>query len=145
MLTRRARALLFLGALAALVFAASAAMTASSSPRADAICTGANSPFTIESYDLNGNVVAREGAAYPFTTCDGNAQYAGVLQDSLTDGSCAYAYYFESLAFYGNLATSCTTGGWVAYTYTDVSGPNTVFVSPRPSYTADWWRLSSGY
>jgi hypothetical protein len=77
MLTRRVRDLALLGALFALVLASSAAMTASSTKRADATCTGFNGPFIIETKDTYGNVVARESAAYPFTTCDGDYQYAG--------------------------------------------------------------------
>src|SRR4051812_26578404 len=101
MLTRRARAIVLLGALLLLVLVASTAMTASSARRADAICTGVNGPLTIETVDPNGNVVAREGAVYPFTTCDADGRYEGILQDSLTDGSCVDAYYLELLAYYG--------------------------------------------
>lgn len=145
MLIRRVRAFASIGALLALVLATSTAVTASSTKRADATCTGANSPQIIETRDANGNVVARESAAYPFATCDSDSQYAGALQDSLTDGSCAYVYYLEPLALLALEGTSCTTGAWSGYSYHDTIGTNSVLVSPRPSYLLDLWRSSYGY
>ena len=122
-----------------------AVMTGSSTQRAAAICTGVGQPLVISGYDTNGTVVAQEGAVYPGTTCNGDYQYAGAVLDPITDGSCAYAYYLELFAYYGIQATSCTTGAWVFYSYIDSIGTNSVFVSPRASYTVDNWRLSSGY
>jgi hypothetical protein len=82
---------------------------------------------------------------YPGTTCNGDGSYSGAVLDAATDGSCATAYYLEPLAYYAAQGTSCTTGGWSAYSYHDTTGPNSVFVSVRPAYLADFWGLSSGY
>lgn len=128
-----------------LALGASVVVTASSTTRADAICTGSGQPFMIVHTDANGVVVAREGAPYPVSSCDNNSGYSGLVQDAVTDGSCAYAYYLEPLLYYAQQGVSCTTGSWSAYTYDDSIGINSVFVSVRPSYLGDDWRISSGY
>ena len=134
------------GILACLVLAvvAGTCMTASSAHRADASCNGTN-PVLVSRYDGNGTLVAQELAAYPGTTCNGDSYYVGAVFDPVTDGSCAYVYYLEPFAYYANQGASCTTGAWSAYSYSDSIGTNNVFLSPRPSYLADSWVLSSGY
>ena len=145
MLTRRARSLTLAGALCVLVLVSSMAVTASSSRPAGATCDAPGQPFVLSRFDSNGTLVAQEATTYPGNTCNGDYQYSGAVLDPVTDGSCAYAYYFEPLAYYALQGTSCTTGSWVTYAYSDVFPPNSVFVSVRPSYLSDSWRLSSGY
>jgi hypothetical protein len=128
-----------------LALGASAYVTASSTTRADAICTGVGQPFTTYRYDANGVVVAAEGAPYPGTTCDNDASYTGLVLDAVTDGSCAYVYYVEPLVYGAQQGVSCTTGSWSSYGYTDSVLTNSVFASVRTSYLPDEWRLSSGY
>jgi hypothetical protein len=131
--------------LAMLAVVAGLLVTATSPKRAAASCTGAGQPFLISRYDANGTLVASEGPPYPGSTCDGDATYQGLVLDAVTDGSCAYAYYLEPVVYYAQQGVSCTTGAWSAYSYTDAIGPNSVFVSVRPSYLPDVWWLSSGY
>lgn len=144
MLTRRARRALVFGVLALLVLASGTVMTASSTRRADATCIGTGSP-KIQSRFSGGTLVAQEQIAYPFTTCNGDSQYSGVLLDPITDGSCAYAYYAEPPVYLAQQAVSCTTGGWAAYGYTDTIGSNSVRVSLRTTYLGDKWEDSWGY
>jgi hypothetical protein len=131
--------------LALLALGASVFVTASSSSRAEAICTGVGQPLTIYHVDGNGVVVAAEGAPYPGSTCNNDSRYSGLVLDAVTDGSCAYTYYLEPLLYYAQQGASCTTGSWSAYGYDDSIGTNSVFVSVRPSYLGDEWRASSGY
>jgi hypothetical protein len=112
---------------------------------AHASCSGAGSPATLKRYDSNNNLVAEEAVAYPGTTCDNDYTYVGAVLDPITDGSCAYAYYLEVFQYYAAQGTSCTTGQWVVYSYTDSIGTNSVYVSPRTSYQSDSWTLSWGY
>ena len=144
MLTRRARRTALLCALALLVLGASALVTASSTRRAAASCTGSTNKV-LSRYTATGTLVAREAVAFPGTTCNGDYQYSGAVLDPITDGSCAYAYYSEPLAYYALQGVSCTTGVWNAYGYSDAIGTNSVFVSVRPSYLTDIWVLSNGY
>jgi len=131
--------------LGVLALGASVFVTASSTSRAGAICTGVGQPFTIYHYDANGVAVAAEGAPYPGSTCNNDHGYAGLVLDAVTDGSCAYAYYVEPFAYSAQQGVSCTTGVWSAYSYNDSIGANSVFVSVRPSYRPDQWWFSSGY
>lgn len=128
-----------------LAVAASTFVTASSTRRADAACSGGGSPAFVSRYDNNGTLVAQEYVSYPGTTCNGDWYYSGAVLDPVTDGSCAYVYYLEPLSYFANQGTSCTTGAWSAYSYTDTIGTNSVFVSARPSYLGDAWVTSSGY
>jgi hypothetical protein len=139
------RAGLVVCALLLLALGASVIVTASTSRRADATCNGAGQPFVLSNYDGNGTLVAQESATYPGTTCNNDAQYSGAILDPISDGSCANTYYLEPFAYYALQGSSCTTGAWSFYSYNDTNGPNSVFVSVRPSYLADAWRLSSGY
>jgi hypothetical protein len=132
-------------ALLGLVTAIGAVLTASSARRAGAACSGSGSPTFVSRYDNNGTLVAQEYVVYPGTTCNNDWAYQGAVLDPVTDGSCAYAYYFEPLAYYALQGSSCTTGAWSAYSYNDVYGSNAAYVSVRPSYLADSWVLSSGY
>jgi len=113
--------------------------------RAGAICTGPGNPMTVYTYANGGTLVAEESLTYPGTTCNNDARYQGAVLDPVTDGSCAYAYYLEPLAYLGEQGSSCTTGVWSFYTYNDTIGANSVYVSVRPSYLPDTWNLSSGY
>jgi hypothetical protein len=125
--------------------AASTFVAASSTRHAGAACNGVGSPALVSRYDVNGTLVAQEYVAYPGTTCNGDATYAGAVLDPITDGSCAYVYYLEPLTYYANQGTSCSTGAWSSYSYVDTIGTNSVFVSARPSYLGDSWAASSGY
>jgi len=128
-----------------LALVASTLVTASSTRRADAACSGSGNPVVLSTYDANGTLVAQEAATYPGTTCNNDRQYSGALLDPVTDGSCAYAYYLEPLAYLAQQGIACTTGSWSFYSYSDTIGTNSVFVSVRPSYLSDTWRTSSGY
>ncbi len=132
-------------ALLVLAATASVSVTASTARRADAICSGAGSPQLVSHYDGNGTLVAQEYVVYPGTTCNNDYTYQGAVLDPITDGSCAYAYYVEPLAYSALQGMSCTTGAWSVYSYNDTIGGNSVFVSVRPSYLPDDWKLSSGY
>jgi hypothetical protein len=92
-----------------------------------------------------GTLVAQEALTYPGTTCNGDWSYSGAVLDPITDGSCAYAYYLEPLAYLAAQGTSCTTGAWSVYSYNDSIGSNSVFVSVRTAYQSDSWTTSSGY
>ena len=131
--------------LAVLVVMATAFVTSTGTRRAAATCTGPGQPFTYTRYNANGVAVAAEGAPFPGSTCNSDWSYAGLVLDPVTDGSCAYAYYLEPLAYLAQQGVSCTTGTWSAYGYTDTIGGNSVFVSVRPSYLSDSWFTSSGY
>ena len=124
---------------------ASTFVTASTTRRADAICGGGGNPVVIGTLNANNTLVAEEAVTYPGTTCNGDSYYSGAVLDPITDGSCAYAYYLEPLAYYAQQGASCTTGAWSVYSYTDTIGTNSVFVSVRPSYLGDSWWNSSGY
>jgi hypothetical protein len=123
----------------------SGVLTASSTQRAQAICTAPGQPLVITRYNASGTAVASEGAPYPGSTCNNDARYSGLVLDPVTDGSCAYVYYLEPLSYLAQQGASCTTGSWSSYGYNDAIGTNSVFVSTRPSYLPDEWRLSSGY
>jgi hypothetical protein len=140
---RRFLALGIAFALAAL--AASAFVAASSTTRAAAACAAVGQPFVISRYDANGTLVGQEAVTYPGTTCDNDARYSGAVLDPVTDGSCANAYYLEPFAYFALQGSSCTTGAWSVYGYTDGIGANSVLVSVRPSYLSDSWTTSSGY
>jgi hypothetical protein len=143
MLTRRS---LFFGL--ALVFAVVAAtvvvVTASSSQRAEARCSG-STPVQYNRYNGSGVLVGAESVTYPGTTCNGDAFYSGAVYDALGDGSCVTAYYLEVYAYYAAQGTACTTNAWSVYSYSDVYGPNSVLMSVRPTYLSDDWVTSSGY
>jgi hypothetical protein len=144
MLTRRSRRVAAVTAISLLVLSASLLVTASSTKRAAATCNGSVAK-TLNHFTSGGTLVAQETVAFPGTTCNGDYQYTGALLDPITDGSCAYVYYAEPPVYLAQRAVSCTTGGWVVYTYTDTIGSNSVLVSARPSYLADEWKTSSGY
>jgi hypothetical protein len=127
-----------------LVLAASTFVTSSSTRRAEATCAG-GTPVLVSTYTAGGTLVAQESVTYPGTTCNGDWFYSGAVLDPVTDGSCAYAYYLEPLLYYANQGTSCTTGAWSVYSYSDAILPNSVFVSVRPSYLNDSWVTSYGY
>jgi hypothetical protein len=146
MLTVRLRRFLFAAVAVSLVtLGSSAFVTASSTRPAGATCTGVGQPQVITRYDAQGTLVAEEAAPYPGSTCNGDSQYTGLVLDPVTDGSCAYVYYLEPLAYYALQGASCTTGSWSLYSYSDSIGTNSVFVSTRPSYLSDDWKLSYGY
>jgi len=122
------------------------ALLGATTPKAaDAICRGAGNPAAVYTYDANSNLVAEEALTWPGNTCNNDYTYQGAVLDPITDGSCAYAYYLEPLAYYALQGASCTTGAWNFYTYNDTIGANSVYVSVRPSYLNDSWILSSGY
>lgn len=131
------------GTLVFLAVVASACVTASSTRRAAATCSG-STPTVVSTYN-GGTLVAQETVTYPGTTCNGDSYYSGAVLDPVTDGSCAYAYYLEPLTYYAAQGTSCTTGAWAVYSYADSIGTNSVYVSVRPSYLPDGWVISSGY
>jgi hypothetical protein len=146
MLTRTRKAVaLSVAALTLMVLVSGAFITATSRTPASAICSGVGHPTIALTYNANYTLVAEEAVTYPGTTCDGDAHYSGAVLDPITDGSCAYAYYLEPLSYYALQGASCTTGAWSVYGYNDTIGPNSVFVSVRPSYLGDSWILSSGY
>jgi hypothetical protein len=139
------RPVLVVVAITVLAVAASGFLTASSTRRAEASCSGGGAPAFVNHFDASSTLVAQEYVTYPGTTCNGDAAYSGAVLDPVTDGSCAYVYYLEPLAYYAQQGVSCTTGAWSVYAYTDTIGPNSVFVSARPSYLLDEWRFSTGY
>ena len=51
-----------------------------------------------------------------------------------SDGSCAYVYHLEPLAYSAQQGASCTTGVWRSFGYIDSVNTNSVLVSVRPSY-----------
>jgi len=141
---RRRRAVLGALALMVLALAASTIVTASSTRRAEATCTG-GTPVLVSTYNSGGTLVAQESVTYPGTTCNGDSFYSGAVLYPVTDGSCAYAFYLEPLAYYAAQGNSCTTGAWSFYSYNDTIGTNSVLLSVRPSYLSDQWITSYGY
>jgi hypothetical protein len=143
MLTQRARRLAVVGVLSLLVITTSTLVTASSTKRAEAVCSGSSTRIQ---YRYNGStLVAEESVAYPGTTCNGDYHYSGAVLDPVSDGSCAYAYYAEPPVYLALQGVSCTTGSWATYGYTDTIGTNSVLVSLRTTYLADLWVTSWGY
>jgi hypothetical protein len=144
---KRTRKVAALGvaALVGAVLVSGAFVTASSNTPAHAACAGGGNPVTLLTYNANWTLVAEESVTYPGTTCNGDSYYSGAVLDPITDGSCAYAYYLEPLAYYALQGVSCTTGAWSVYGYNDTIGTNSVLVSVRPSYLSDSWSTSSGY
>jgi hypothetical protein len=91
---------------------------------AQAGCTGrgAANEYSI-TYYTNGTAAAREHP-YPYSgttsTCDGDSQYRGQVQDSKTDGHCAYVVFRDPTdAVEGS---ECTTGAWATFTGWDQQG-----------------------
>ena len=64
-------------------------------------------------------------------TCTGPGQPFAVTH---SDGSCAYVYHLEPLAYSAQQGASCTTGVWRSFGYIDSVNTNSVLVSVRPSY-----------
>lgn len=93
---------------------------------AQAVCTGRGSNLSIAlTRPSDGAVLARE-TWQNSGTCDGLGDYYGRVQDSITDGSCAYALFFEPNAGQNQVTsgTSCTTGAYSNYRYYDRYSPN---------------------
>jgi hypothetical protein len=127
------------------VLTSGALFTASSMPPASAACSGAGNPVTPGA--LRQLRSARRGRVGGVSGNDLRQQFR-VPQSRPRpdhDGSCAYAFYLEPFAYYAAQGTSCTTGSWSFYSYTDTVGSNSVMVSVRPSYLSDIWNTSYGY
>lgn len=107
---------------------------------AAAWCAGVNQPRQFDFF-YGSNIVARESYS-DGGTCDGNTYYAGKVQDSYTDGSCAYVKLTEDYSNIWTQQTSCTTGAWVGYTYDDADG--SFGFSVWTTYAGSSWRASSG-
>lgn len=104
-------------ALLVLLLAATAAVVGVA-PQASAACYQHTAlPIT---YSHSGYVRAREGVQYP-STCDRDSVYKGLLQDSVTDRSCAWAQVWDE-PVKSTPVTACTTGAWVGFTYWDQQG-----------------------
>jgi hypothetical protein len=86
---------------------------------AGAVCGGTGVPGTVSLYS-NGNLIARETVQYA-STCDHDNYYAGKVLDARTDGSCAYAKYYDA-GVWSTQGISCTTGGWANYSFRDRNG-----------------------
>jgi hypothetical protein len=86
---------------------------------ASAVCWGTGQPVTVSLYS-GGNLVARETVQYA-STCDHDNYYAGKVLDARTDGSCAYARYYDA-GVWSTQGVSCTTGGWANYSFRDRNG-----------------------
>jgi len=86
---------------------------------ASAVCWGAGNPVTVSLY-ANGNLVARETVQYN-STCDNDNYYAGKVLDARTDGSCAYAKYYDA-GVWSTQGIDCTTGGYANYSFRDRNG-----------------------
>lgn len=114
---RRAR---WRAALAAMiVLLTSGGIVALASSPAQALCVARNSNQTINLVrPTDGAVLARE-TWQNSGTCDGLGDYYGRVQDSINDGSCAYALFFEPNAGQNQVTSgvSCTTGAYANYRY----------------------------
>jgi hypothetical protein len=86
---------------------------------AGAVCWGTGQPVTVSLYS-GGNLVAREAVRYA-STCDNDNYYAGKVLDARTDGSCAYARYYDA-GVWSTQGIACTTGGWANYSFRDRNG-----------------------
>ncbi len=110
---------------AALMLVTSGVVVAVAATPAQAVCIGRNSNLSIElERPTDGAILARETWRYT-TTCDVLGDYYGRVQDSITDGSCAYALFFEPNPGQNQVTAgvACTTGGWANYRYNDRFSP----------------------
>ncbi len=89
-------------------------------PPAGAWCAGVSSAGGTWDYWISGTyVAAREAVQYP-STCDGDQFYAGQVEDSVTDGSCAYIdVYDDDPSYLATQGYSCTTYAWSGFGYSD--------------------------
>lgn len=114
-----------------------------SAPSASALCTYPSGYEATQYY--GGTLVAREDPAYG-GTCDFDTYYAGSINDPVTDGSCAYAWFSDNAGgYFATQGVECTTGGWAGYSYRDVDGDYFSNVSVGTSYTASGWYLNQYY
>jgi hypothetical protein len=86
---------------------------------ASAVCGGTGVPGTVSLYS-GGYLIARETVQYA-STCDNDNYYAGKVLDARTDGSCAYARYYDA-GVWSTQGIACTTGGWANYSFRDRNG-----------------------
>jgi hypothetical protein len=120
MVLRRGFRSALVGVLAATaVSAAAAGVQVATAAPASAVCGGTGVSGTVSLY-ANGNLVAREAVQYS-STCDHDNYYAGKVLDARTDGSCAYAKYYDA-GVWSTQGVSCTTGGWANYSFRDRNG-----------------------
>jgi hypothetical protein len=111
-------------ALAGLLAAAAAgigvaAVQVATAAPASATCSGKGVVGTFSIY-VGNTLVARETAQYA-STCDHDNYYAGKVLDAYTDGSCAYAKYYDA-GIWSTQGIDCTTGGYVNYSFRDRNG-----------------------
>ena len=89
---------------------------------AQARCNGVGNPVTMVLRNNAGLAIARER---PISgVCDNNNVYGGDLQDSLTDGSCAFLdiYDYNGGERYNLGVVECVTGDWERFGYFERDG-----------------------
>jgi hypothetical protein len=127
------------GLAATLMLAAGLGFTVAVAHPAAAYCSGSGRPEPI--YEVWGFESARGGDAS--TTCDNDNIYRGNVYDTLTDGSCVTAQYFDAGRYF-NQATSCNSAG-LAYTFYDQNGDRSSYVRICRNQGCGSWYFSYNY
>jgi hypothetical protein len=111
-------------------------------PSAEATCHYSVGPLTVHSVYF-GTTVATESVWYS-GTCDWDNFYAGGIYDPVTDGSCAYVWYYDS-GYSATQGYSCTTNGRSYYSYTDVNSNYYVNFDLGTTYHYDCYYTNEGF
>ena len=106
----------------ALVIASVAAALVVAPAPASANCFFPLNPRSFQTI-VNGLVAVQED---PREICDNNNQYLGRVTDTLTDGFCGYAVFYDPVRFVQGI--SCITGVGANYFFNDPQGDS--FVNP---------------
>jgi hypothetical protein len=101
----------------------------SGSARAD--CVGRAIPTYIQLTNASGIEIAYETVQYA-DTCDEDSIYKGKIKDSLTDGSCAYAHFYDPGKT--TQGRACTTGQFANYTFWDQQGDSSALIEVATTY-----------
>lgn len=113
---------------------------------AEAGCPSWGDPYT--AWTPTGQIYGTEWARYA-STCDGDGIYKGKVVDELTDGSCVYIQYRETLGdSWRTQAYDCSESGRY-YTYYDQNGDSSSQMrlgrKVGGSYQWNYWVFNSGY
>ncbi|ACY99860.1 MULTISPECIES: hypothetical protein [Thermomonospora] len=135
-MTGRGRPAGMVAAPLAVAVAAAGAVALTAAP-AQALCGGKGVADTGSLY-ANGYLIARETVQYA-STCDGDNYYAGKVLDARTDGSCAYARYYDA-GVWSTQGVSCTTGAYANYSWRDRNGDRsaTIRIAVDYGYAQDY-------
>lgn len=109
---------------------------------ANADCVGRNNPTYIRLSNSNGVEIAYETTPYG-STCDGDSEYRGKVKDSLSDGSCAYTYFYDTTR--STHGQACTTGSYANYTFWDRQSNSSAEIELATTYRSTGRRNTWGF